>query len=78
MSLGNTDITNFNPQPSGTAKTLLTTFPQEKTKKKDKPIHIRIESDVLEVFDEICKAAGADVSKAIRAYVNSVVTVGHL
>lgn len=78
MGLGNTDITNFKPQSNGTAKTLITTFPQQENKKKDRPIHIRIESDVLEVFEEISKANGKDVSKALRAYINAVVASGHL
>ncbi len=77
MGLGNCDIEDFTPRRSETAKQLVKPVLQQDDK-KDKPIHIRIQSDTLLLFAEICKAAGTDTSKAVRAYIDAVCREGHL
>ena len=77
MGLGNCDIGDFTPQRSGTAKQLVKPV-RVQDDKKDKPIHIRIQNDTLLLFAEICKAAGTDTSKAVRAYIDAVCREGHL
>lgn len=77
MGLGNFDIASFKPKRSETAKHLVAPIRQQDDK-KDKPIHIRIQSDTLLLFAEICKAAGTDTSKAVRAYIDAVCQEEHL
>lgn len=78
MALGNNcNIADFNPKRSETAKQLVKPIRQQDDK-KDKPIHIRIQSDMLLLFAEIAKAGGKNVSEAVRDYIAAVCQAGHL
>lgn len=75
MGLGNFDMASFKPQRSGTAAALLTTsFKQEE--KKSERLELRIRSDVLLLFKEICEARHTNVSEAIRTFISGVVSLG--
>ena len=54
MGLGNFDIASFKPKRSETAVSLLAVAPQQDTKKTER-LELRIRSDVLMLFKEICK-----------------------
>ncbi len=72
MGLGNTDISNFKPQRSQTAAKLLTSSPTLASK-KDTKLQLRIQADMMLMFEEICKENGTDASKALRAYIESAI-----
>ncbi len=75
MGLGNLDIASFKPKRSETAASLLTVAPQQDTKKTER-LELRIRSDVLMLFKEICKEQNTDASKALRAYIDDTVSSG--
>ncbi len=75
MGLGNLDIASFKPKRSETAASLLTVAPQQDTKKTER-LELRIRSDVLMLFKDICKEQNTDASKALRAYIDDTVSSG--
>lgn len=77
MALGNFDIAKFKPQRSETAASLLTVAPQ-KDEKKTERLELRIRSDILILFKEICASKNTDASKALRQYIDEVVDAGAL
>ncbi len=77
MGLGNLDIASFKPKRSETAASLLTVAPQQDAKKTER-LELRIRSDVLMLFKEICKSENTDASKALRAYIDDTVSSGLL
>ena len=78
MSLGNNGLAGFKPHRSGTAATLLTTVPPTRNQIKTERLELRISSDALQMFKEICAANDTNVSEAIRNYISDVVTCGNL
>ena len=75
MGLGNFDIASFKPKRSETAASLLTVAPQQDAKKTER-LELRIRSDVLMLFKDICKEQNTDASKALRAYIDDTVSSG--
>lgn len=75
MGLGNFDIASFKPKRSETAASLLTVAPQQDAKKTER-LALRIRSDVLMLFKDICKEQNTDASKALRAYIDDTVSSG--
>lgn len=75
MGLGNLDIASFKPKRSETAASLLTVASQQDEKKTER-LELRIRSDVLLLFKEICKTKNTDASKALRAYIDDTVSSG--
>ena len=75
MGLGNFDIASFKPKRSETAASLLTVAPQQDAKKTER-LELRIRSDVLMLFKDICKEQNTDASKALRAYIDDSVSSG--
>lgn len=75
MGLGNLDIASFKPKRSETAASLLTVAPQQDTKKTER-FEFRIRSDILLLFKDICKQSNVDVSVALRAYIDEIVSSG--
>lgn len=77
MGLGNLNIASFKPKRSETAASLLTVAPQQDAKKTER-LELRIRSDVLLLFKEICKESNTDASKALRAYIDDTVSSGSI
>lgn len=77
MALGNTNIANFKPQRSSTAAKLITVAPTQETKKTER-IELRINSDVKQLFKEICAENDTDISSALLTFINNVVSAGRL
>lgn len=77
MGLGNFDMASFKPQRSGTAAALLTTAPKQEEKKSER-LELRIRSDALMLFKEICEDLHTNVSEAIRTFISGVVSTGTL
>lgn len=75
MGLGNLDIASFKPKRSETAASLLAVAPQQDTKKTER-LELRIRSDILMLFKDICKEQNTDASKALRAYIDDTVSSG--
>ncbi len=75
MGLGNLDIASFKPKRSETAASLLAVAPQQDTKKTER-LELRIRSDILMLFKDICKEQNTDASKALRAYIDDTVSFG--
>lgn len=77
MPLGNTGLTNFKPKASKTAESLLAFIPP-KEQKKEVTIQLRISDDKRQIFKEICTSCNVEMSDAIRAFIDSVITKGTL
>lgn len=78
MALGNLDMATFAPKRSKTAETILTTPIVEQDERKTNRFQLRLRSDILQLFKEVCEANHTDPSKAIRAFIMNVISSGKL
>lgn len=76
MGLGNfLNIADYEPKRRETSSKLLTATPEQDTKKTER-LELRIRCDLLLMFKEVCEDYKTDASKALRAYINDVVSSG--
>lgn len=76
MGLGNfLNIADYEPKRRETSSKLLTVTTQQETKKTER-LELRIRSDLLLLFKDICEDSQTDASKALRAYIEDVVSSG--
>lgn len=76
MGLGNfLNIADYEPKRRETSSKLLTVAPQQENKKTER-LELRIRSDLLLLFKDICDDNRTDASKALRAYIEDVVSSG--
>ncbi len=75
MALGDLGIADFQPRRSRTAAKLLTVTPKQDVKKTER-LELRISSDVLLLFKEICADSQTDASKALREFIDETVSAG--
>lgn len=78
MGLGNLlNIADYEPKRRETSSKLLTVDPQQESKKTER-LELRISSDLLLLFKDICEENKTDASKALRAYIVDVVSSGSM
>ena len=76
MGLGNLlNIANYEPKRRETSSKLLTVTPQQESKKTER-LELRLSSDLLLLFKDICEENQTDASKALRAYIEEVISSG--
>lgn len=70
MALGNFGLNDFEPKASNTAASILTATSTAEHK-KEKVLQLRLDSDMLTTFKEICEARGGkgSMSIAVRNFI---------
>lgn len=78
MGLGNfLNIADYEPKRRETSSKLLTVAPQQENKKTER-LELRIRSDLLLLFKDVCDDNQTDASKVLRAYIEDVVSSGKM